>query len=493
MSTDRTRIPPNAKRLVGALRSIGYSFEQAVADIIDNSIAAEAHSIHVQVVRSEDELTGVRIVDDGGGMNRSQLAEAMRFGAETEQTPQSLGKFGMGMKIASLSQATSLTVASRKGGEANAMRWTVEGLADDWRCDRLKQTEAARLLDECHADLDLREHGTVVSWSDLDRIKGARGGVDVTIDRLTNKLRHHLGLHLHRFLENERLRIQIDVMHEGDGKCGVTRRVDCLDPFGYDPHESRFPIRTFLVELPGIGRLDLQAHIWPANATSRNYKLDDAAKRQGIYFYRNDRLIQAGGWNGLRTAAEPHLSLARVMVDLPPQYDSGFSLDVQKASVKVPPSFVDALHKSTDRTGFRFKQYLNEAQKIYRRKERQDPTSYPLVPGSGIASADREKLKALLAPGENRTREVGFEWSEIDEGRLFRLDSTRKVIQLNKQYRKRILEGRPASATDAPLVKMLLFFLFREDLDRERRNEKHEARLEQIDAALRIAMKRIEE
>lgn len=492
MSKDYAKIPPNARRLVEALRSIGYSFEGAVADIIDNSISAEAQNVLVRLIRSQDELVGVRIVDDGNGMRRSRLEEAMRFGADTEQSPDSLSKFGMGMKIASLSQATSLTVASRRSGEVSAMRWTVTSLADDWNCERLPRAEAVRILEQRYGDIELAEHGTVVCWEHLDRIKGSRGGVDATINRLMARLRQHLGLHLHRFIEDSRLRVRIDIVHEDSDESEATREVEALNPFDHGESVRNFP-RTLRMELPGLGTLDMEAHIWPAKATSKNYRLDDAAKRQGLYFYRNDRLIQAGGWNGLRADAEPHLSLARVRVDLPSRYDSSFSLDVKKASIKVPPGFVDAVAAAEDGNGFTFKQYLHEAQKIYRRKERQDPSNHPLVPGTGIAKSAREKIKNVIAPGEARVREVGFEWNDVDDGRLFTLDTTRKTIILSKSFRKRILDGRPPTSTDAPLVKLLLFFLLREDLDRERTNEKLETRLAQIDEALRAVFKTLED
>jgi Histidine kinase-, DNA gyrase B-, and HSP90-like ATPase len=489
---DKAHIPPNSLRLVEALRSIGYSFEGAVADLIDNSIAAGARNVLVRLVRGEEEVQAVRIVDDGAGMKAARLEEAMRFGADTAQLPDSLSKFGMGMKIASLSQARSLTVASRSQGESSALRWTVEGIADDWSCERPPASDAAALLDDRYEGVKTKRSGTVVSWEQLDRIRMAKGGMDATVTRLVDRLRRHLGLYLHRFLENG-LKVRIDVWHAGTQEQAVSREIEPLDPFGYDPGSARHPERAFSAELPGVGMLELAAHIWPPNETSRNYKLDDAAKRQGLYFYRNDRLIQAGGWNGLRADAEPHLSLARVRVDLPPAYDSNFALDVQKASIKVPPQFVEAVEKAQDAEGQPFRQYLKEAQTAYRRKERQAPNYYPLVPGPGVASGAQQKIREALAPDSGRVRKVSFEWADLEGGDFFQLDPERKCILMNRQYRKRILYGRPATATDAPLEKLLLFLLFREDLDRERSNEKHRERLDQINKALVAAMKKLDD
>jgi hypothetical protein len=147
---------------------------------------------------------------------------------------------------------------------------------------------------------------------------------------MVERLRFHLGLHLHRFIEDGRLAIAIEVVTQGgDGGSdeGVERTVIALNPFGYEQTERTFEPRSFEVSLHGIGTLVIEGHIWPPNASSRSYKLDNAAQRQGLYIYRNDRLIQAGGWNGQRHDSEPHLSLARLRLDLPPRHDSAFSLE----------------------------------------------------------------------------------------------------------------------------------------------------------------------
>jgi hypothetical protein len=61
------------------------------------------------------------------------------------------------------------------------------------------------------------------------------------------------------------------------------------------------------MRLAGVGEIPLDGHIWPPNSDQPEYQLGNrAAARQGFYFYRNNRLIQAGGWNGLlQNEAEP--------------------------------------------------------------------------------------------------------------------------------------------------------------------------------------------
>jgi signal transduction histidine kinase len=104
---------PSARRLVSSLRDLGYSFPQAVADLVDNSVAAEARSIRIDII-FEGPDSWLRIADDGRGMSPSEATEAMRYGAQQQYEDESLGKFGLGLKTASLSQCRRLTVASRR-------------------------------------------------------------------------------------------------------------------------------------------------------------------------------------------------------------------------------------------------------------------------------------------------------------------------------------------------------------------------------------------
>ena len=137
-----------------------------------------------------------------------------------------------------------------------------------------------------------------------------------------------LGLRFHRFLESAKLSIEFDVFDERAREVGAPVFAAPLNPFGYPaPGRKGFPV-PFKVDLLKLGKLTLMAHVWPPKSNLPNYKLGGGkvAERQGFYFYRNDRLIQAGGWNGVRGDSEPHLSLARVEIDLPPEFDSAFNL-----------------------------------------------------------------------------------------------------------------------------------------------------------------------
>lgn len=101
MSKDRRHIP-KASTLMGSLRSMGYSFESAVADVVDNSISAHAQNVRILFPTNPMDELALGIIDDGDGMTADVLFEAMRYGclsAEEERTEEDLGAFWNGNEV----------------------------------------------------------------------------------------------------------------------------------------------------------------------------------------------------------------------------------------------------------------------------------------------------------------------------------------------------------------------------------------------------------
>ena len=207
---------PSARRLIKSLRDVGYNFTTAVADIVDNSIEAEATQIDIRV-EFDGEDSWVRIADNGRGMTEEELLEAMRYGSEREYSEENLGKFGLGLKTASLSQCRRLTVASRNNSSSMnlvARCWDLEHIEREnrWEVIRLNGTELEPGITE-----PLRGNaGTVVLWERLDRILGYKHpyGEPARKRLLTmcRELEEHLGMVFHRFL------MGVEGSGEDDGK-----------------------------------------------------------------------------------------------------------------------------------------------------------------------------------------------------------------------------------------------------------------------------------
>ncbi len=95
-------IPPNPKGVVGAFVRIGYSLEEAVADVIDNAIDAGAGLVLLRFFLANSSIKRIAILNNGKGLRDTEINTAMEFGGDNNKFDQSLGKFGMGLKTASI-------------------------------------------------------------------------------------------------------------------------------------------------------------------------------------------------------------------------------------------------------------------------------------------------------------------------------------------------------------------------------------------------------
>jgi len=248
---------------------------------------------------------------------------------------------------------------------------------------------------------------------------------------------------------------------------------------------------NFPVEITGVGKVLAIAHIWPPNSTSAEYKLGNrAAARQGFYFYRHDRLIQAGGWNGVvEHETEPHSSLARVAIDLPESLDAHFGLNIKKSRIDVPPPFPESLESACAHDGTQFSKYRRAAGQVYRKQDTRSHADLPLVPAGGLPAPVAKRAKELLAEGK-KARAVDIVWDDLsDQDVLFEVDRDEMCVRLDKRLRRKLLAGRRASAADLPVVKLLFFFLLEQEFDRARQSSQRTQQLQAISDLLHAALR----
>lgn len=333
---------PSARRLIKSLRDVGYDFVHAVADVVDNSIMANAGRVDI-TMEFDGEDSWIRVVDDGTGMSGSTLKEAMRFGTEREYELDELGRFGLGLKTASLSQCSRLTVASRLSASIRRIevrQWDLDYVekANRWAIINVPPEERPGYLVE-----PLKKGtGTVVLWEQLDRVLGykipwgerARTG----FFSLADDLEQHLAMVFHRFLSGEakrrkKLRIAIN-----------DTPVEPWDPFAREEAATKdLPGKELeITGDDGLGIVAYSPFILPPQekfsslqAFSRYAGPLKWNYQQGFYIYRSDRMIQSGGWCRMRTSDE-HTKYARVALDFRPDLDSAFDLNVVKARVNLP-------------------------------------------------------------------------------------------------------------------------------------------------------------
>lgn len=340
-SPRRTELIPSAKRLVHSLRDIGYDLATAVADLVDNSIAAGA-----TVVRVDTQFAGanswIRITDNGTGMTEKRLTEAMRFGTRRDYGHEELGKFGLGLKSASLSQCRRFTVATRTTLKTpiRVAQWDIDHVETTDRWEVLRPG-LRRVSAEAVAPLR-RRRGTVVLWEMLDRVFRYRvqDGLRALdgFDEASHEVEEHLEMVFHRFLDGTARRRRPLAIYLN------ARQLQPWDPFARaEPATFRLAKQVLHLSHDGANHvIAIEPFVLPTEAAFSSGTAHRRAsgprkwnRQQGFYFYRNDRMIQSGGWNRLRTTDE-HVKLARVSVDFSAAVDSAFELNVSKTQVRIP-------------------------------------------------------------------------------------------------------------------------------------------------------------
>jgi len=490
------RVPPDTGKLDTAYRSAGYSFHTAIADLIDNSVDAGAKKINIRFIIDENNYLSVAILDDGHGMNAEGLFDAMRFGSSSVKNKKRLGKFGLGLKVASLSQARSLLVfTSDDGKKTYGMGWGEDGVKRDYMAQLFAEGMCKTALQHCFPDISPKKTWTMVLLEKLYRLGEKIENPEKASEDQMEILCKHLGLTFHRFINDpkRKLSIQIDNMKFSSKDTGISLPVFALDPFGY--HES--PDKKFPSEMRLKGNsanvFTIRAHIWPPRSNDANYRLPGGPiEAQGFYFYRMDRLIQAGGWNGCYTT-DSHLSLARVEVDINPEQDFELSLNFNKTQIVLRAEDVQAIQQSNTPCGLSFSKYVQRANEIGRPSET-DSRFLPTMPTSGIPAGVVAVLqKEFKAAGFARTRELSFEWIEpdgriIDDEDIFDVNLSEKKIYLNKKHRSDLLKGERGSQADIPMLKVLLFFGLEKLLRGGKCSAKERQRMKIINRALKSAL-----
>lgn len=334
---------PSPKSHIKTLMRIGYTLNSAVADVIDNSIAADAKTIEVYAPPGMDEPI-INIIDDGYGMDLDELIANMRIGCkdpDDEREKNDLGRFGSGMKTASFSQARRLTVVSRKEGHPLvAARWDIDKVeeADSW-CLEVFEPDEINTIEGLRDELP-EGSGTQIIWSKLTclQVGSHAQDHDKELAARLSELKSYIALHFHRFMAGS------------DTRKFKLNRADIrpVDPFmtgaqGYQEGPSE------KMRCKG-GHIVIQTHVLPhfKNMDSRKLKElggpDGITQMQGLYIYRQKRLISAGGWLGMGRNSQLG-ALARVQVDIPSSLDKDWSTDVKKASLQIPPRVKRELRK----------------------------------------------------------------------------------------------------------------------------------------------------
>lgn len=341
---------PSPDILMNSMRSIGYNFQTALADIIDNSISAKCKNIYI--CSPIDNITNkdlyITILDDGIGMNRDSLFNAMKYGSDRDNySSEDLGRFGLGLKSASLSQCKVLTVASKINNIISAFQWNLDTVIKNktWDCIELEQEEIENIPNI--KELKKLSQGTLVVWQDFDiAYKKSNGRVYEFISEEIEKAEYHIRLTFHRFLSkrNKPLKIYINnyPLVPFDPFLEDTCKTDSRPISEIRVNNSIIKVQSFI--LPHQTDLD-------DNDIEKLGGIESLKNGQGFYIYRNERLIIHGTWFRL-SASNINSELykyGRIKVDIPNSLDDLWEIDIKKQNAVIPKQILQNLKNEVTR------------------------------------------------------------------------------------------------------------------------------------------------
>lgn len=346
---------PNVRKQWEGERAKGYTFATSVADLIDNSIGeGQASRVHMDFkIQPGSGALRFYLADNGIGMNSEKLFNAMTQGSEASTQKHELSKFGYGMKTASWAHARRLVVVSRpKGDEDNpcAAAWDGDHIikVGAWEMEVISDVPNVYL--EYLDKLDGKVSGTLIVWENIDRLLHGYKDLEGVhrnkgLKRLLQEVHEHLGLVFHRYLDprfTEAPNIEILINDEPVGP---------WDPFVEQAANYLQPSQQVKLEEPGKRPILVSPFVLPREDNWNpekhgNYRqvVKRDSELQGFYLYRANRLLQMPSWLGLGKQ-EPHANLARVKIDINPDWDEVLHVDVKKASVAFPQKLKDELQK----------------------------------------------------------------------------------------------------------------------------------------------------
>jgi hypothetical protein len=342
---------PSAKRVIEGLRDTGYDFNTAISDIIDNSITANAKNIDITVnLKPGTTEPYVYIADDGFGMNHSELITAMKYGSTATKSNDKLGKFGLGLKTASTAFCRDLSVVSRsKGNPAVKAEWDLDYIAEKnlWLLKMPAPSEdELEILDATAKG----NPGTLVEWGKVDRL--VKNYVNISaaqkaLNTLIEELRFHLSMTFQNFLDESKKEYPT-----------ISIKLNGQKILPWDPFCTNMPGVEALVGLHN-GRLQIQmpdqsisyirfeGYVLPRQdemSPENKKKAQISNDLQGIYIYREGRLIHYGNYLGMLTN-EPHGSLLRIKLAFQKDLDELFNVDIKKSRILLNTQVYDEIQK----------------------------------------------------------------------------------------------------------------------------------------------------
>jgi hypothetical protein len=441
-----------------------HTVATAVADLVDNALDATAATVRIRILLDGSAPVGLQVIDDGRGMDATALDRAMRYSGTREYRSSDLGHFGVGLKAASLSQADTVLVCSRAyGATPVGRRLQRAGDRQAPLVGRIQSAAAEERLDAAGVGTSPGT-GTVVEWRDVRSFPSTSDPEEKRrwLEGTVREVRTHLGLVLHRILATGVPVVTVDTWDIVGGRAGPARAVTAIDPFGYQRSgDWDFPEELSLVLPDGSEPVIAVAHIWPPGSQDQGFKIGGrpGEASQGFFVYRNDRLMQVGGWSGL-WGPRPDWALARVALDLTAGAPKHVTINPEKSGITFSSDLRRALEGATCRISrLDLAGYLARAAGEDRRSRSRTRHPVRLVePRSGMPASVLDAYRDTVEfdpsfPG------VDIRWRTLPADQVFDVDVDGRVLTLNLRHRQVLVGHRSLDPDDAPVLKVLFHLL----------------------------------
>lgn len=453
-------------RVAEVLTRNPYPLPDAVAELVDNSIDANANDVLIRFIRNENKVLSIQIIDNGNGIKSSEFDNAMQFGYRNPHKLNDIGMYGVGLKTSSLSQADELLVYSQARGEKPSGRqWSRKNL-DSSKLDYLSSKDsedAFNSVNQANSVVLLNQSGTIVEWRKVHDFERSLNSVETYLKREMKDIENHLGLIFHRLIAKSVVSIHLDIVQDGQ-VVGAPLSVGSINPFAYKKSGERGYPKDFGLDIAGVnGQVKAVAHIWPPRTKQLEYKIPRVGGRsntidsQGLYIYYNDRLVMPGGWANVRTP-EAHFSLARMEIDLTSEAMKVLVIGYSKNNVRIPSSFIEALRTAKSVDGTSYASWVDRAQEIFRTADSNE-IKLPALPRpkSGLPASVQSAFSQAESP---EGTSVNIVWGALGQSLVFKVDRTNDRLVLNNRYKKEIIRGG-VGAGDASSFKTLLLLMLR--------------------------------
>ena len=447
--------PPDPERVIEGLRDTGYNFNTAIADIVDNSIAASATRIDILVNMDPQKEVTVYIADNGIGMNLAELQNAMKYGSDRRPDPSSLGKFGLGLKTASTSFCRKLSLISRgNDGQLRKVQWDLDYVAvKGWKLKQLNVSEDEIEIFEQTAG---NGAGTLVVWENNDRFflrdYKQQGAAQNALNKMIDRLYFHLSAVYQRFL---------DPFFEDVPNVEIflnNKKVLPWDPFCRDePNTEELAVKTIKVNMPNgeESKFTLKAYAIPRVDTFSSKQAEKIANistnYMGFYIYRENRLIHYGDWLGM-FVKDAHDSLFRIDFSFDHTLDDAFNVDIKKSKIQLNETiydyiikqFLPAPHRAANqkyRTGVN-KSVSKKSENAHSASNQNIEEKAPSIEGSKVTITDPSKGEVVIHnnQGDFKHTIVVQAAEKPDECRVIPVDS----LEGNVLWEPAIIDGKHA-------------------------------------------------